>query len=133
MKLYRGLRSAEYLELDSMQIREYQRDWQKILVQREAGNLSYDVGIDPLAKRLKHTIPLTRQYFTDNEAIARQYTESVSGILIQIDVPIADILQYFSLEFQNYSKRKERFEIVYLVDSFTMGKKKTTWNLKVIK
>ncbi len=132
MKLYRGLKAAEYIEFDSAQFQHYKNDWEELLCERAQGNISFTEELAPVVKRLRQSERLTRQYFTDNEMIAKQYTKSVAGILIQIDVPVSDILKYFTLEFQNYNKRQERLEIVYLVDSLTLSKKKKEWSLQIV-
>src|SRR3989344_2771217 len=133
MKLYRGLKRIEYGELDNKTINKNNESWKKILEIRKTGNLIYPSDLDALVKELFRTQCLTRQYFTDNKKVAKRYAKNEGGQLIEIDVPINDLLKYFILEFQNYSKRKKSFEITYLITGKNLIKKSKDWNLKIKK
>jgi len=48
-------------------------------------------------------------------------------------VPIHEVVKHFRIEFQNYGKRKKRFELVYVVDGSLLKRKSSQWKLKVKK
>ena len=115
MKLYRGLKTKEYIDRGVDIERQFKAGWVKILEYREAGDLSYPEDLNDTIVQLFKLQPLTRQYFTDNKLAAASYAKKEKGILLELTLPINDILRYFIIEFQNYSKRKESFEISYIV------------------
>lgn len=63
--------------------------------------------------------------------IAEGYAKKVGGLLIELNIPIKDILNYFDLEFQNFSRRKKKFELVYRVKGSLLLKNSKKWGLKV--
>jgi hypothetical protein len=133
MKLYRGITSKEYLEHTEEIESCFNDGWRKILEYRDKGDLSYPEELNDVVIELYKTQSLTRQYFTDNKAITEQYIKSEGGVIIEIDVPVEDILNHFIIEFQNYSKRRDRFEVTYLVHGKILLENKDSWKLQVSK
>ncbi len=133
MKLYRGLKAVEYKEYSSEVLKKYRSNWQKILRLREKGDLDYPHDLNKDIGTLKKHEHLVRQYFTDDKKTAERYAKEQKGVLVEIDVPIGDILEHFILEFQNYTKRKERFEITYIVRGKDLVKYAESWKLRVSK
>jgi len=131
MKLYRGLQSKEYVEHTKEFESKFRLDWEYILQRREVGDFSYPEDLNSLIVGLYKSQPLTRQYFTDDKIIAERYLKE-GGVMIELDVPISDILDNFIIEFQNYSKRREKFEVTYLTHSKVILENKDKWDLKVI-
>lgn len=129
MKLYRGIASPEYLEHTEEVEGQFKDGWKKILEYREKGDLSYPEELNDTVIELYKTQSLTRQYFTDNKAITEQY----GGVVIEIDVPVEDILNHFIIEFQNYSKRRDQFEVTYLVHGKVLLENKEKWKLQISK
>lgn len=133
MKLYRGITSEEYLEHTEEIENRFKDGWRKILEYRDKGDLSYPEELNDVVIQLYKTQSLTRQYFTDNKNITEQYIRSEGGLIIEIDVPIEDILNNFVIEFQNYSKRRDRFEVTYLIHGKVLLDNKDRWKLQVSK
>lgn len=131
MKLYRGITSKEYLEHTEETENRFRDGWRKILEYREAGDLSYPEELNDVVLELYKTQFLTRQCFTDNKAITEKYIRSEGGLIIEIDVPIGDILDYFVVEFQNYSKRRDQFEVTYLVHGAVLLENKNRWKMQI--
>jgi hypothetical protein len=131
MKLYRGIKTMEFTEGSKAIQEAVQSGWSKILKLRSAGNLKYPKQLDSLISELFKLQPLTRQYFTDNKKIAAAYAKKEHGVLIEIDLSIKDILAHFTIEFQNYSKRKSQFEIVYMIKGSDLSKNARKWKLKI--
>ena len=105
----------------------HQKNWKQLLSKRAAADMSYPEELDQTVRKLEKTARLERQHFTDNSAIAKSYARKVGGLLVEIDVSLPEILKYFRLEFQNFSKRKRNFEIVYVVDSKVMAHNRRRW------
>lgn len=133
MKLYRGITSKEYLEHTEEIENRFKDGWRKILEYRNNGDLSYLEQLNDVIIELYKTQSLTRQYFTDNKNITEQYIRSEGGLIIEIDVPIEDILNNFVIEFQNYSKRRDRFEVTYLVHGKTLSENRDSWKMQISK
>ncbi len=133
MKLYRGITSKEYLEHTEEIENRFKDGWRKILEYRNRGDLSYPEELNEIVIELYKTQPITRQYFTDNKEIAEQYIKTEGGLMIEIDVPINEILNHFVIEFQNYSKRRDRFEVTYLVHGKTLLENKDSWKMQISK
>lgn len=131
MKLYRGITSKEYLEHTEEIENRFKEGWKKILTVREGGDLSYPENLNDVVLDLYKTQSLTRQYFTDNKAITEKYIKSEGGLIIEIDVPVDDILNNFIIEFQNYSKRRDQFEVTYLIHGKVLLENKEKWKMKV--
>jgi hypothetical protein len=133
MKLYRGIISKEYIEHNDQTENHFKYGWRKILEYREKGDLSYPEELNDIVIYLYKIQSLTRQYFTDNKRITEKYIKSEGGLIIEIDVPIEDILNYFIIEFQNYSKRRDQFEVTYLVHSKNLLENKSKWKMQILK
>ena len=133
MKLYRGITSEEYLEHAAEVEGRFKNGWRKILEYRDKGDLSYPEELNDVVIELYKIQPLTRQYFTDNKAITEKYIKSEGGLVVEIDVPIEDILNNFIVEFQNYPKRRDRFEVTYLVHGKVLFDNKDRWKMQVVK
>jgi len=131
MKLYRGIKSSEYIEHSEAIEKTFKDGWKEILKRRETGDFAYPEDLNDTIVELFKKQPFLRQYFTDNKVVANQYVKDESGLIIEVDVPIEDILNNFIIEFQNYSKRKEKFEVTYLVHSGVLFENKVKWGLKV--
>lgn len=131
MKLYRGITSEEYLEHTEEIENRFKDGWRKILEYRDKGDFSYPEELNTIVIELYKTQPLTRQYFTDNKVITEQYIKSEGGLVIEIDVPIEDILNHFIVELQNYSKRRAQFEVTYLVHGKTLLENKNSWKMQI--
>ncbi|MGE4133327.1 MAG: hypothetical protein AB7F86_16915 [Bdellovibrionales bacterium] len=58
------------------------------------------------------------------------YARKVGGLLVEISVPMADVLKHFDIEFQNFGRRKKQFEIVYCVKGSILAKYGKKWKLK---
>ncbi|MEN9604381.1 MAG: hypothetical protein RJB39_66 [Candidatus Parcubacteria bacterium] len=132
MKLYRGITSKDYIEHSEEFNDRFKDGWRKILNHR-GKDLAYPEKLNDIIIDLHKIQSLTRQYFTDNKKITQQYIKGQGGVIIEIDVPVEDILDNFIIEFQNYSTRKDRFEITYLITSKDLLKNKDKWKMRVIK
>lgn len=131
LKLYRGI-SADEFNLGSIEIfRANKRTWKKIIEQRVIGDFSYPHGLDKEIKTLHEKLRLEYQYFTDSRPIAESYAKKVGGLLVEITVPLKSIIDYFDIEFQNFSRRKKLFEIVYCVKGSILFKHSKSWRIKV--
>lgn len=133
MKLYRGITSKEYIEHSEQIENRFKDGWRKILEYREKGDLSYPEELNDIVIDLYKIQSLTRQYFTDNKTITEKYIKSEGGVIIEIDVPMEDVLNYFIIEFQNYSKRRDQFEVTYLVHSKNLLENRSKWKMQVLK
>ncbi|MGZ3721818.1 MAG: hypothetical protein ACXVA9_02730 [Bdellovibrionales bacterium] len=130
MKLYRGIKADEYAPFSPELSKQLRATWKPILESREDGDFSYPDEINGEILEAAKLTRLQRQHFTDNQAIAESYARENDGLLIELEIPIADVLQYFTIEFQKFAQRKKNFEIVYAIDAenlFSMSKK---WKLK---
>ncbi len=132
MKLYRGIASKEFIEHADELDQRMHDGWRTILTVRENGIFSYPEELNDTVIELSKLQVYARQYFTDMKEIAERYAQSEGGSVIEIDVPLNDIEKYFLLEFQNYAKRREQFEIVYQVRGDVLAEHKGEWKLKVI-
>lgn len=133
MELYRGIKNSDVL-LKNLKTETLLVDgWRKILDKRSCKDLSYPEEMNELILKLSKSRRLNRQTFTNNKDIAESYTKSNSGALIQIDIEVDDILEYFVLEFQNFAKRRKRFEIVYEVSGIELARNAEKWELRVNK
>lgn len=130
LKLYRGLSSSEFNLATPEVFRENRKAWATILAHRVNGDFKYPSEFDRTITKLHKNLRLEYQYFTDTKNIAEGYARKVGGLLIEISVPLEDILQHFDIEFQNFGRRKKLFEIVYCVQGSTLVKFQTHWKLK---
>lgn len=133
LKLYRGLKQAEFKEFDQETSKLLKEAWKIILELRANGEFDFPEDLSPVVRDIKKHEKLSRQYFTDRKETAEKYAKAEKGALVSIKVPISDVLKHFILELQNYKKRKEKFEITYCVLGETLFKNSEKWNLKVKK
>ena len=131
MKLYRGIKSNTFSLRTQKEEHSFKSRWRHILEERERGNFAYLEHLDVAITELHKGNRFSHQNFTDRREIAERYAKNEQGILIEIDVPMADILEYFDLEFQNYPKRRECFEIVYSISGNTLTDKQYDWKLNL--
>lgn len=130
MKLYRGIKSQDFSMFTPEDSKRLKSTWKAILQSREAGDFSYPEDLNLEILDAADLVRLQRQHFSDNREIARTYAKENGGMLIEIDVPLSEILKNFTIEFQKFAQRKKNFEIVYVIDAeklFPMAKK---WKLK---
>lgn len=133
LKLYRGLSSDEFHLATEDVFKGNKNAWASILENRASGDFGYPASLDQSITRLHKNLRLEYQYFTDARQIAEGYARKVGGILVELNVPLTDVLEYFDVEFQNFSRRKKKFEIVYCVKGSILAKKGRRWKLKIVK
>lgn len=133
LKLYRGLSADEFKLAGNQVFIENKKVWSSILEYRAKGDLKYPNHLEAPIKTLHKNLRLERQYFTDSKAIAEGYARKVEGLLVELSVPLKDVIQYFDIEFQNFARRKKQFEIVYCIKGSSLLKFKSKWGLKVKK
>ncbi len=131
MKLYRGLSADEFKLVSKKMLKENKLIWSSILKNRAQGEFGYPDNLDRPITLLQTNMRLEYQYFTDSKMIAEGYVKKIGGLLIELNIPIKDILNYFDLEFQNFSRRKKKFELVYRVKGSLLLKNSKKWGLKV--
>lgn len=133
LKLYRGLSAEEFQLATDEILKANKAAWTAILSRRAEGNFSYPVDLDKSITALHKSLRYENQYFTDARDIAEGYARKVGGLLVELTVPLADVLKAFDVEFQNYGQRKSRFEIVYRVKGSDLAKNAKRWTLEVRK
>lgn len=131
IKLYRGLKTDNFIHRGEQIEESFNNGWRKLLEYRSQGDLSYPEELNDLVIEMNKLQQYTRQYFTDRLELAENYAKTEKGILISITVPIEDILNLFIIEFQNYSKRKDQFDVVYIAKGSDLFKKQKEWDLKI--
>lgn len=131
LKLYRGISSAEFNFATEEVIKLNKETWSSILALRVKGNFKFPENLASPIRELHKNLRLEYQYFTDLKVVAEGYARKVGGLLMEISVPVEDVLKYFDTEFQNFSQRKKQFEIVYRVQGSILAQQKTKWRLKV--
>jgi hypothetical protein len=94
------------------------------------GNFKYPQQLDRSINALHKNLRLEYQYFTDSKVIAESYARKVGGLLVELSVPLNEVLKHFDIEFQNFGRRKKQFEIVYCVKGSTLAKYGKRWRLK---
>lgn len=132
IKLYRGLKSKDFVDFSENDITEYYKDFDEILQRRAEQDFSYPKHLDSTIRSLKKREKFLFQQFSDNGEIATTY-ESGDGCLVTLRVPLADIEKYFIVNFQNFPRRREKFELVYLVKMADLVEHQKEWGLKVIR
>lgn len=133
MKLYRRLKQKD-IQLYSPAIQEkVWGSWSEVLQKRERGDLSYPFELDVEILSLEKLGRLSYQHFSDDERTANAYAKREKGAVIEIDVPLADLKRYSILEFQNFSKRKKSFQIVYIVKGSDLHRCSKKWKVKMKK
>lgn len=133
MKLYRGLKSLDYREFDSDLEKELRDGWREVLSLRESGDFIYPENLNKRILKLESISNLTHQNFTDNREIAYSYARNGGGLFLEVEVSMEDLLRYFKMEFQNFSKRRKKFELVYVVSAADLSSNRSKWNLKITK
>jgi len=130
MKLYRGLKEAEikFFELENKE--STIQTMKALLEMRHQGDFKYPEDMNKEVIRAHKNLRLKDQYFTDQKDIAEKYSKEVKGSLLEIDVPVEEILENFKVEFQDFGKRKFDFRLVYRVDGELLCKKRQDWGLK---
>ena len=130
MKLYRGFKGRDVQLYSPAVQRKVWDSWSKLLQKRARGDFSYPSELDAEILSLEKLGRLGYQHFSDDERMANAYAKQENGVVIEIDVPLSDVKKYFTLEFQNFSKRKKKFEVVYLVKGSDLYRHAKTWMLK---
>lgn len=130
LKLYRGLSSDEFNLATDDVFKENKKVWSSVLENRLNGDFDYPHALDRPITTLHKNLRLEYQYFTDSKVIAEGYARKVSGLLVELSVPLNEVLKHFDIEFQNFGRRKKQFEIVYCVKGSTLAKYGKRWRLK---
>lgn len=130
LKLYRGLSSDEFNLATDEVFRQNRDTWASILAHRVKGNFKYPPQLDRSISALHKNLRLEYQYFTDSKVIAEGYARKVGGLLVELSVPLNEVLKSCDIEFQNFGRRKKKFEIVYCVNGSTLAKHGKRWRLK---
>ncbi len=130
IKLYRGLKAEAFQPFTQAEAAQQRKTWAKLLEARAQGDFAHPVAFDAEIRKLESGLRLRRQYFTDRREVAAAYARSEGGSLLSIELPLDQVLSHFSLEFQNFSKRRSSFEIVYLVSGELLAKHAKAWKLK---
>ena len=133
MKLYRGIRSEEFELLSAKSWQESRKVWLELIRSREHGNFRYPADLEDKIRDIARIAHLERQHFTDDRKIAERYAKAHKGILVELDVPVLDVVKHFRLEFQNFASRRKKFEIVYVVEAKVITRRARAWKLKVRK
>ena len=133
IKLYRGVSATDYKLASASLIDQNRKLWRDILQLRSVGDFNFPKELSQEINKLQRNQKLERQYFTDRKEIARSYAAEVNGLLVEITVPIVDVLKNFNLEFQNFGLRKKTFEIVYCVPGKVLNRRQTDWKMRVRK
>jgi hypothetical protein len=131
LKLYRGISADEFNIASEKLFKENKKVWTSIIERRVKGKFDYPQDLDRAITSLHKNLRLEKQYFTDSKAIAEGYAKKVSGLLIEMTVPLKDVIEHFEIEFQNFGRRKKQFEIVYCVRGSVLGKNSKKWDLKI--
>ena len=130
MKLYRGIKSSEYAHFTPEDAKRLKTTWGVILENRAAGDFSYPEDLNLEILDAEDLVRVQRQHFTDVKDIASAYAKKNGGVLIELEVPLEDILKYFTIEFQKFAQRKKNFEIVYVIDASILFRLAKRWKLK---
>lgn len=131
IKLYRGMVSDVFTLHSRSYFNEQKKFLHWILALRSSGKMQYPDFLDEQVQAFEKLLRTERQYFTDDREIARSYAKKNKGVLIELVVPIHEVVKHFRIEFQNYGKRKKKFELVYVVDGALLKTKSSQWKLKV--
>lgn len=131
LTLYRGLSSSEFNAASEALLRENRQTWRQIIERRTKGKFDYPETLNKDIAKLHRNLRLERQYFTDSKVIAETYAKKVGGLIVEMIVPVNDIVNHFDIEFQNFGRRKKQFEIVYCVKGSLLNRFSRRWRLKV--
>jgi hypothetical protein len=132
MKLYRGLKTADFQLLDEATSKSVRDIWKKVLLRRSKGDFSFPEKLSAEIQEQERQIRLRRQHFTDNKEIAARYAKASGGSLVEIDVSVEEISRVFDIEFQNFGKRRKKFELVYVIDAEVLRRRAKKWKLKCV-
>ena len=132
LTLYRGLKTDNFIHRGKEIEKEFSEGWRELLRYRAGGDLSYPEELNEVVIRMNKLQSYTRQYFTDRRDLAESYAKREKGVLVSIEVPINDILEDFVIEFQNYSKRKDKFDVVYVIKGSDLYRNRKKWNFKEV-
>lgn len=133
MKLYRGIVNKEFEYVTPATKKRVAELWKQILKTRSCGNTTYPEQLNKEIIELHYlSNRLLIQNFTDNIAVAKKYARDNSGIVVKLDVSQKDILKYFTIEFQNFAKRREKFDLVYTVHGSDVYRFAKKWKLSTI-
>lgn len=133
MKLYRGIKNERFEQLSPQLKADVDLMWKKVIAHRAALDFSYPSDLNTEILSLSKLARLSQQHFTDRKDIAASYAKMEGGVVVEIDVPEDEIVKYFRIEFQNFAKRKENFELVYVVQGELLAERSASWKLKVLK
>jgi hypothetical protein len=133
LKLYRGLSATEFQAASKKLFAENRKTWRSILEHRVRGDFNFPKELDKAITVLHTKLRFEHQYFTDSKSIAEGYAKKVSGIVVEVSVPLNEVIKYFDIEFQNFGRRKKCFEIVYGVKGSILAKFAKSWGLRVRK
>lgn len=131
LTLYRGISADQFTSATRKVFAKNKKVWKLILERRLNNDLAYPQSLDREIIELHQNIRLEFQHFTDSKSIAEGYARKVRGLLIEIKVPLKDVISQFELEFQNFGKRKKQFEVVYRVKGSVLAKRAKAWRLQV--
>jgi hypothetical protein len=132
MKLYRGLKEKEFKGLTKQLQLQLKSNWKHILTRRSGGDFSFPKNLSKAVNEISMLTRLHDQHFTDRKDVALQYAKSNRGLLLEINPSVEDVLSHFKLEFQNFSKRHKKFEVVYRVDGSRLLKMSRRWKLRTL-
>lgn len=130
LKLYRGISAVEFNFASDEAFKKNKKVWASILEHRVKGDFNYPHELDKDINTLHKSLRLEYQYFTDNKTIAEGYAKKVGGLLVELSVPLKDVVELFDIEFQNFGRRKKQFEIVYCIKGSILAKYGKRWRLK---
>lgn len=131
VKLYRGISADEFTLATEDLLTENRKTWSRIIENRANGDFSYPHDLNQAITQLHKRTRFEYQYFTDRKLIAQEYVRRVGGLLIELTVPAKDVIHYFDIEFQNFSRRKTSFEIVYRIKGSILSRHAKKWRLQV--
>lgn len=131
IRLFRGLKTPDFRLFSAAEGARQRRIWKRLLQARAKEDFSYPASLDGDLRWLEKSLRLGRQYFTDRKDIASAYAKANGGALVTLEVPVAELLKLFALEFQNFGSRKNKLELVYVVSGTVLAKRAKAWRLKV--
>lgn len=129
IKLYRGLKNGDLKFINQETVAQHAEIWRQILVHRQKST-RYPEHLNEAIIRLHKETRLYRQAFSDYKETAERYATG-GGILVELKVPINDILRCFELEIQNYDKRRQCFEIVYTIAFSQLVSHMESWHYQI--
>lgn len=130
MRLYRGIKAKEFAHFTPEVSNRLKSTWKSILQIRESGDFTYPDDLNDEILEASKVTRLQRQHFTDNKEIAEGYAKANHGLLVEIDVPVSDILSHFTIEFQKFAQRRKSFEVVFVIDAAMLSSRSKKWKLK---